>query len=65
MKRCLKDFILIFILAFIVSALVSFLYSIIVHGKGVIDWGSSIRLGIILGILLPRVNSKSRKKVQD
>lgn len=49
----LRSFFVIFVLVFVVTAAVSFLYSLIVHGSGQADWGSAIRMGIILGIILP------------
>jgi hypothetical protein len=52
-KEFLRGFVVTFVLAFIVSAIVSYLYALIAHGEGVVDWESSVRLGLILGIALP------------
>jgi hypothetical protein len=41
---------------------VSFLYSLIVHGSGQVDWESAVRLGIILGIVLPFARKLEGKK---
>lgn len=49
----LRSFFVIFVLVFVVTTAVSFLYSLIVHGSGQAEWGSAIRMGIILGIILP------------
>lgn len=49
----LRSFVVIFVLVFAVAAAVSFLYGLVVHGSGQVDWGSAVRLGIILGIALP------------
>jgi hypothetical protein len=57
----LRSFFVIFVLAFVVTAAVSFFYSLIVHGSGQVDWGSAIRLGIILGIILPSVKKFENK----
>ncbi len=57
-----RSFIIIFILVFVAAAVVSFLYSLIVHGSGQVDWGSAIRLGIILGVALPLVGRLEGKK---
>jgi hypothetical protein len=46
-------FAIIFIIAFITTGLVTFFYSLIVHGAGAVDWESSFRFGIILGVVLP------------
>lgn len=58
----LKSFILILVLVFVVTAAVSFLYSLIAHGSGHADWGSAVRLGIILGIALPFARRLEGKK---
>ena len=42
-----------FILALVVSAAVSWLWSLAVHGNGVVDWESSFRLAVILGLVIP------------
>jgi len=51
--KIITEFIVTFILAFVVSAIVSLLWNLIAHGSTVIDWGSSLKLGIILGIIIP------------
>ena len=53
------------IIGFVVTAIVSFLYSLIVHKTGVVDWGISIRLAIIIAVMtviLNDINNKKRKK---
>jgi hypothetical protein len=57
----LRSFFVIFVLVFVVTAAVSFLYSLIVYGSGQVDWGSAIRMGIILGIILPSVKKFENK----
>ncbi len=44
--------------ALFVSATVTILYSFIVHGTGMIDWETSIRLAITLGIIIPWVHRR-------
>jgi hypothetical protein len=61
MKRRFLDFITIFVLVFILTALVSFLYSMIFHSHGVVDWEGSFRFGIIFGIVIPWMRSRSLK----
>jgi hypothetical protein len=56
------DFISIFALVFILSAVVSYLYSLVIHSDGVVDWGTSVRLGIILGLILPWTTSRKVKR---
>jgi len=55
------DFISVFALVFILSALVSYLYSLVIHSEGIVDWGTSVRLGIILGLILPWTISRKVK----
>ena len=50
--RWLREFTLVFALVFVVTGAVSFLWSLTIHGSGAVDWESSVRLGIILGIVL-------------
>lgn len=61
-KKYLTEFGIVFTIAFVAAAIVSFLYSLIIHGKGDFDWGISFRLGIILGIILPWIQSRAQKK---
>jgi len=61
-KSFLRSFAVVFPLVFAVSAIVSYLYSLIVHGAGYVDWESSFRFGLILGIVLPFVNRFDGKK---
>lgn len=58
----IRSFFIIFVLVFAVAAAVSFLYGLIVHGSGQADWGSAVRLGIILGIALPFARRLEGKK---
>lgn len=50
--RSVREFALFFALTFVVTAAVSFLWSLVAHGSGIVDWGSAVRLGIILGVVL-------------
>ena len=63
--KVITEFIVAFILAFIVSAVVSLLWNIIAHDSMVVDWGSSLRLGIILGIITPWIIARGSKKEQE
>jgi len=62
LKNIMRGFIVYFVLVLVVSAIVSYLYSLVVHGQGVIDWGSSFRLAFIFGVALPIVGEFERKK---
>ena len=61
-KRALIGFVTTFALILVVAAIVSYLYSLIAHGAGTIDWGTSFRLAIILGIVLPIHGAMTGKK---
>ncbi len=61
-KRVAQGFITYFILVFFVTGIVSFLYSLLVHGHGVADWESSLRLAIILGVVFPVAGELERTK---
>lgn len=40
-------------LAFVAGMLVSFLFNLIVHGQALVAWGTTLRLAVILGLVLP------------
>lgn len=40
-------------LAFLAAILVSFLFNVIVHGQALVAWGTSLRLAVVLGLVLP------------
>ena len=61
-SRAIVDFLLTFVLAFAVTAIVSVLWNLIAHGEGTVDWATAFRFGIVLGILLPWMNARNRKK---
>jgi len=61
-KEFIREFIIIFIIVYVVSLIVSYLYTILVHGIGIIDWSGSIRLGILLGIIMPTMRLLSKNK---
>jgi hypothetical protein len=56
----LIDFVVTFCLVLVVSIIVTFLYSLIVHGAGAVDWETSFRFAIILGVALPLLRSRKR-----
>jgi len=62
-KKLLISFVTIFTVTLVVAAIVTFLYSLIIHSAGTIDWETSFRLAIILGIVVPVIRAiRSRKK---
>jgi hypothetical protein len=56
------DFAITFALVLVVSVAVTFLYSLIVHGAGVIDWETSFRFAVILGIVLPWIHQREKNQ---
>lgn len=63
-KTALTDFVTTFAVTLIVAAVVSYFYSLIVHESRMIDWETSFRMALILGIIMPWFNARSRKDVQ-
>lgn len=60
-KTMILEFAGLFILIFIIASVVSYLYSLLVHGAGQVDWESSVRFGIILGIVVTWINARNPK----
>ena len=52
-KSFLVGFVTTFALIFVVAAIVTYLWNLILHGQSAVDWETSFRLAIILGIALP------------
>jgi len=52
-KKLLIGFATTFVVTLVVAAIVTYLWNLGVHGQSVVDWETSFRLAIILGIALP------------
>jgi hypothetical protein len=61
-KQFLFAFCLVAPIVLIVSLVVGYLYGFLVHGVGLLEWESSIRFAIILGIVLPLIRQVDKKK---
>lgn len=61
-KRLLIDFVTVFAVALVVSAIVTLLWNLIVHGASTIDWETSFRFSIILGIILTWMETRRSKE---
>ena len=61
-KKLLIDFVITFAVTFVVAAIVTFLYSLIIHEAGAVDWETSFRLGIILGVVLSWTKARESKE---
>ncbi|APF18596.1 hypothetical protein Calab_2977 [Caldithrix abyssi DSM 13497] len=60
-KELLMYFVTTFAVTLVVTAIVTFLYSLIVHGTGTVDWETSFRFAIILGIVLSWTKARESK----
>lgn len=60
--RILSYSLRVFSLVLVVGAVVTYLYSLLVHGSGIIDWDTSLRLAIIFAIVLPTLREVERKE---
>ncbi|MDZ7797914.1 MAG: hypothetical protein U5N56_13170 [Candidatus Marinimicrobia bacterium] len=60
-KKALVGFVTIFFITLIVSIAVTYLWSLGFHNTAKIDWETSFRLAIILGIIVPLVEARKKK----
>ena len=58
--KLLADVAIVFAVSLLVSAVVSVLLNLIVHRAGTVDWETSFRFAILLGILLPWMGTRRR-----
>jgi hypothetical protein len=61
-KKIFIGFITVFAITFLATLGVTFLWSLIFHGVAKIDWETSFRFAILLGIILPIIDSRKRLK---
>lgn len=47
-------------ITFVVVAVVTFLYSLVAHGKGLVNWETAFQLAFVLGIVLPFSRARAR-----
>ena len=57
-KRVLVDGITVFSVSLVVCIVVTWLWSLVVHRANTIDWETSFRFAILLGIILPWIASR-------
>ena len=60
-KRFLIDFAVVFAVTLVVAAIVTYLWNLIAHGQSAVDWETSFRFAIILGIALPVARAMTSK----
>ena len=64
-KNLLIGFVTIFAVTLLVAAIVTYLWNVIGHGHSAVDWETSFRLAIILGIGLPVARAMTSRKKQN
>lgn len=52
----------VFAVSLVVSAIVSVVWNLIVHRTSTIDWETSFRFAIVLGIILPWISSRRSRE---
>ena len=52
-KNLLIGFVTTFALTLVIAIIVTYLWNLIAHGQNTVDWETSFRFAIILGIALP------------
>jgi hypothetical protein len=60
-KKLLVDSATVFAVSLIVSVLVTLLWNLIVHGTSAVDWETSFRFALLLGIILPWMETRRHK----
>jgi hypothetical protein len=61
-RKLLLDFVTTFAVTLVVSIIVTLLWNVTVHGAGTVDWETSFRFAIILGIILPWLETRSSRR---
>ena len=56
-KKLLIDFVTTFALILVVATIVTYLWNLIRYGQSAVDWETSFRLAIVLGIALPVIRA--------
>jgi hypothetical protein len=57
-KRIAAGVVRVFAISLLVTLGVTFLWNLVLHGAAKVDWETSFRFAIVLGIILPIVNSR-------
>ena len=60
LRRWLVETLLVFSVTLLVSLVVSVTWSLVVHGTRTLDWETSFRFAIVLGLLVPWITSRTR-----
>ena len=62
-KKIVIGFIIAFAISFLVTIGVTFLWNLAFHGVATIDWETSLRFAIVLGIILTIIDSRKNKQL--
>jgi hypothetical protein len=60
--KLLVDFVTVFAVTLIVTVIVTLLLNLIVHGASTLDWETSFRFAILLGIIVPWIETRRGKE---
>ena len=61
LKKTIIGFIRVLAISLLVTIGVTFLWNLVFHGTTKVDWETSFRFAILLGIILPIANSRKNK----
>ena len=61
-KKSVIGFAATFAVTLVVCAVVTYLWNLIVHGQGAFNWGLSVTLAVIVGIILPVTRAMMSRK---
>jgi hypothetical protein len=61
-KKIATEISIVFAITLLVTLGVTFLWSLVFHGVAIIDWETSFRFAIILGIILTIIDSRKEIK---
>ena len=61
-KALFIEFVSVFAVALVVTAIVTLLWNLIAHRTATIDWETSFRFAIVLGIMLSWIGTRGTRK---
>lgn len=59
-KRLLADMAITMPVTFLVAVVVTYLYNLVAHGAGMVDWDAAFELALVVGIVLPLAQARTR-----
>ena len=63
-KKIVIRFIIVFAVSLLVTIGITFLWSLIFHGVATVDWETSLRFAIVLGIILTIIVSRKQIDIE-